>query len=367
MALVFDLKRFDSRCTADKHTLDALKIELEEAANEVAATRRTCSQATYEYARKCVNPYELVSHINTNETPSTKNRAYFTMLELAAVFPGLVDCMNDCTLHLCESPGSFIDAVLFLSNNRADWHGVSLCTKASVPFYEHHMTAKKPNGHSRVIFGDDSGDLLRREPARCIVYEIGAAKAMLVTADGDTPEEDEASMVPLIAAQMFTALRALAPGGAFVLKVYNTFERATQQLIGICLNMFQAVSMVKLGTTNIVTADRYVVCQKFNASPELLTEMLTLIEPLAFEGQASMDGIAPAPLSVSMMDIGQRQHAALMDCVALAEYFHAIGIVNTSDARRHFISELAMNTKRVEDAQDMLARLYRPTAAKGKK
>jgi 23S rRNA U2552 (ribose-2'-O)-methylase RlmE/FtsJ len=365
MALVFDLK--DARYNADKHTLETLKLELEEAANEVLATRRTCSQATFEYARKCVNPYELVSHINTHESPSTKNRAYFTMLELAAVFPGLVDCMNDCTLHLCESPGSFIDAVLFLSNQRADWHGVSLCTKASVPFYEHHLAAKKPNGHSRVIFGDDSGDILRRETARCIIYEIGAAKAMLVTADGDTPEEDEASMVPLIAAQMFTALRALAPGGAFVLKVYNTFEPATQQLIGICRQLFYAVCMVKLGTTNIVTADRYVVCQNFNASPELLTEMLTLIEPLAFEGQASLHGVAPAPLSDSMMEIGQRQHKALIECVALAEYFHAIGIVNTSDARRHFISELAMNTKRVADAQDMLARLYRVRALKGKK
>jgi hypothetical protein len=151
--------------------------------------------------------------------------------------------------------------------------------------------------------------------------------------------------------------------------VYNTFEHATQQLIGICLQMFATVFVVKPGTTNIVTAERYVVCQNFNASPELLSEMLTLIEPLAFEGQASIAGGAPAPLSVSMMEIGQRQHVAMMECVALAEYFHAIGIVNTSDARRHFIAELAMNTKRVEDAQDMLARLYRPTleSAKGKK
>ncbi len=365
MSLVFDLNAQHE--PMDKAVLVMLQSQLLDVLADAAATRRTCSQATFDYARKCINPYELVSHINTNETPSTKNRAYYTLLELAALFPALVDCMNDCTLHLCESPGSFIDAVLSLSNHRADWHGISLCTKTSVPFYEHHLAAKKPNGHSRVIFGDDNGDILRRETVRCIVYEIGAAKAMFVTADGDTPSEDEMDMVPLLAAQMFAAFRALAQGGSFVIKVFNTFETATQQLLELCRRMFVSMHITKLGTTNVVTADRYVVCQQFNASPELLTETLALLEPTAFEGQPLPDNLPRALLDTSMLAIGERQVTAITECVALAEYFHAIGIVNPTDVRRHFIAHLANNSERVEAAQAMLTRLYAPVHGLKKK
>ena len=210
----YSLNRYKEHMPASNQDLDSAREKMFDARRHSDSVARTIPQHTFAYAQRAVNPYELVQHLDNGE--NMWPRSFYTILELAALFPAIRTAATAKTLHLCEAPGYFCDAVLRLSDGQADWHACSLSNRGML-FQKHLLLAKKSNGHSRVVFGErGTGDLQEKDTAMCIVYECGG-NVSLVTADGaDDEVQDQWSLtnVKLLAAQMFTALNALEKGDA---------------------------------------------------------------------------------------------------------------------------------------------------------
>lgn len=365
MALVFRLNAL-SASDALAEQAQAVHLQLQDAQRNFGDAKKTCSLATVDYARKCVNPYELLSHVDSYDVTMHKNRAFYKILEIVALFPTLYPCLtNNRTLHLCEAPGNFIDGVSFLAKQTNDWHASSLRGPKNITFYSHHLEAKKTNGHARVIFGEDgTGNITHAENSERLICENGVHRATLVTGDGGFQlddqeyEEQEERSHQLWAAELYTALRALAPGGALVLKIFHGAHEITHALMALLLPLFGAVHLVKLRTSRICNGECYVVAEGFNKNHSSFVATMEMLKTVAFKG--TTEHLVRTPLQSlyqAFIAMAQQQIAACTDCVALAYYLQAIGIVSLNDVRQHS-TQLYANETYVAAAQTLLDEIY---------
>lgn len=333
------------------------------AAAQECVARRQCSEATVEYARKCVNPYELLQHVDVSGTPHS--RSYFKLLEIASYFPAVVAAAQKCTLHLCEAPGGFIDATLDMSNGTAEWHASSLAQRECIPFHDHHLRAKKINGHSRVIFGSDgSGNILLRDNATCVIHESGNGRCSLVTADGsvdDSGANRDETHARLIAAQTYVALQTLQPGsGCFVLRVLDCFMPSARNVLWMCHALFEHSSLVKLCASRVCESERYLVCTGFRATPSQLRTCLDLLDSVAFGGAELASPSAPSPdaeaaLCAALVAMTDMQTVGVQDSTALAVFLHSTGVATARDTRQHYNEHLTRNDDKVMHARQLMA------------
>lgn len=211
------------------------------------------------------------------------SRAYFKLIEI----------LRTCTipaprtsLHICEAPGGFVQAVL---------HEFASTTMA-------HVMSLRANGapliSSTILHSDrvncldlqDSSNLLEARVRDQVVEEVRGAD--LVTADGAVdndaqPQLAENATAMLIACEIETALRIQNMGGTFVLKIFSFSRPITKQLVAILTRCYETVSIVKPFTSRAVNDERYIVCQGFNgnaqfrAPSELLTSEAAYLESVA--------------------------------------------------------------------------------------
>lgn len=99
-------------------------------------------------------------------------------------------------------------------------------------------------------------------------------------------------------AELLTALKALAPGGHFVCKIYDTFSHITQSMIYICvqvchlgyasllrhfshmLQAFKDVTIVKPIRSRIVNSERYLVCKFFKKDDDKVDLFIEILKIL---------------------------------------------------------------------------------------
>ena len=336
--------------------------DLNDCKERIDFVKRTCTEASYEYAKKCVNPLELIQHIDTR---TTMPRAYYKVLEVASLFPEVKTAMHGNTLHLCEAPGCFIDATLYLSGGHCEWHACSLASRTCPPFYDHHLSAKKNNGHSRVIFGDDgTGNLLSKENASCIIHECGGGRVDWITADGGAENESD---FRLLAAEIYVALRCLRRDGCCMIRTNGAFQTATQNLMWICQPLFENAYIVQLDTTSTCDSERYLVCTGFLGPCAALSASLNALDEVAFgdnphitiPGAPSHD--AQLSLRNFLADRGVAQAQSIRSAIQLALFLHSTGCKSKSQCDAHFKSHLLTNATKVLHARQALQKYYEPT------
>lgn len=107
------------------------------------------------------------------------------------------------------------------------------------------------------------GDLLRSEAEDALVDRVGAHQCDLTTADGggDVPDLDIAEQhgTPLVLAQVATALRLQARGGALVLKVFEGCTLPTRQLFEVLRALYARVLLFKPRSSKACNSERYVL------------------------------------------------------------------------------------------------------------
>lgn len=365
MALVF---KITAGPPSDDQVQEAAVIyaHLQTVQQDFGEAKTTCSAVTVDYARKCVNPYELLSHVDFHDVAGHKNRAFYKLLEVVALFPQIQGYIaNGRTLHLCEAPGNFIDAATFLSRGTNDWHASSLRGPHHITFYAQHLEAKKTNGHARVIFGEDgTGDITHFENAKQLIYENGLHRATLVTADGgfqlerDEYQDQEERSHVLWAAELYTGLRALDAGGALILKMFQAYHPVTHSLLALLIPLFGTVHLVKLRTSRICNGECYVVAEQFHKAHAQVGPTLDILKEIAFQGLTTQLPITLLKtVYQAFMTMAQQQITACTDCVALAHYLQALGVVTMNDVRLH-CSQLYDNEMRVAAAHQLLDEIY---------
>lgn len=325
------------------------------AIDQVAAVCEEVSRATLEYARQCVNPAELLQHVDT-KTEVKRGRAYYRMMEIASKVEEVREGCRKSTLHLCEAPGNFVDSVIAVSNNQADWHAMSLVQSNAPQFYEHLVCAKKANGHARVIFGEKgSGDVLADSNVACVVHEVGGGSAALVTADADLASP------ALLAAEVRIALLVLAKGGCLVLRLDNDTD-ANRQMVALALSVFAEVSVHRLAVTNPCDPEWYAVCTRYvggsaasKKAVELLVEAIANNKPVA----ATMPDAVHVKLAAIMRWIEHQRAEALTKCAAVARHLHRIQVNDRARTRAHYGTHLVAVPWMLDAARKMVAKFYK--------
>lgn len=357
--LRYSLKNWRHQVPATASDVESVRVELFEAKRVANEVSKVVPGHTFTYAQRSVNPYELIQHLD-NDSPSMRPRSFYTVLELASMFPSIGSAACRKTLHLCEAPGFFCDAVLMLSNEATDWHACSLSNDGKL-FQKHLLLAKKSNGHSRVVFGErGTGDLREKDTALCVVYECGGNVA-LVTADGCTDEAREhwnPCDTRLLAAQLFTALHSLAPKGCLVLRLDNVLHASNQDYVWACSRVFTEVHVVKLKSTAIHSSTVYVVglgYQKGKRSQDLIKQL----EKVAYSNEELDAGVVAEEqrlaLSRALCQMAQMQSAGILDAANLAKYLYSTGVQTLADVRAHFSEHLSTNYHKTAQADAFLA------------
>jgi 23S rRNA U2552 (ribose-2'-O)-methylase RlmE/FtsJ len=247
-------------------------------------------------AQRVLHDYYLVPYMHAG---AAHNRLFFTMLEIIHEFPYLQEILQSPhvrTLHLEMGPGGFVDAVMHKMPT-VDWHATS-----STEVYDHIRTAKKINGHSRLLHDN-------------VAQEV--SDSMLITIQGGNLETD-----------FSTAMDVLHPDGALVIVCDDPYSN----LIATIMGMFEYVYMCKPVTIA-------------PSSPEFVL--------VAFRRQSKtpiLDAWYSARAELSRSEI-----AGLRKCMQLATYLTQIDIKSSADTQKFYLDHVAGHPGRMEKAQRVLS------------
>lgn len=303
---------------------------------------QACGEVTYAHARRCVHPHTLLRHLDTR--PCRRGDDHYVLLEVAAAVPAVADACFGKTVHLCEAPGHFVEAALEISDGVTDWHATSLRTRSAPPFHNALLRAKKPNGHSRVIFGaDGTGNLLEKGNAGTVIHECGAGSAGMVTADGHGSER-------LAAAELAVAMQVLAPGGCVVLRLP---DGDASGVIGAVIRLFDAAHLVALRCIDPCSGARHLVATGFRGVD---AEVLAACEETAFgkAGGVRLSTPLPPQIAVAESRVAAARAEATARAVALAYYLRAIKVHTAADVQQHHANVVARCPNKVRTATDYL-------------
>jgi len=142
--------------------------------------------------KKYTNTYEYI-HSNIPNTKSSVckykplSRSFFKMFELCKTHDILNNLPINCeTFHIAEGPGGFIEAILYLRNNKDDiYYGMTLQDdNPNVPGWKKSNHFLKMNTNVILENGiDDTGNLLNKENL-IYCYEKYKGTIDVVTGDG---------------------------------------------------------------------------------------------------------------------------------------------------------------------------------------
>ena len=251
----------------DQTEIDELKLKIE-----------TLDKAgEWEILKRMSNPYELVfSQSQDKRIPQSicsirpLSRSFFKMVEILNVldfFKRHPAPRKLRSAHVCEGPGGFIEALLFLSTRNSmkleDAHAMTLKpTKANIPGWKRAYNFLKNATMVKIEYGaDNTGDILIPMNQGAFL-EKTRGRCDIFTADGgfDFSEHygtQEEEVLPLLVSSAVVGLRTLVKGGDFVLKIFDTESKATMDLIALLSFCFDSWTLYKPSLSRPCNAEKY--------------------------------------------------------------------------------------------------------------
>ena len=239
-----------------KYDLDSTRLKIDE-------LRRQGKGRQFTTAVRAVNPYEDMEHKSV--LPQISSRAFYKMYEILKRYKPLERFSSSSstlkTLHLCEAPGSFVEATQeyvqrVLPSHTLEWYGVTLPVSNNGLEWKTSLTGEDSN----VIFADVIKDSL---PTK-------VSGSVLVTGDGGFEIESkdrndqEICNTPLLRGQLYQSYKALCGGGCMVIKMFDMFSLETCDLLWDCFLRFDKVYVIKPFGSRICNSEKYIVGIGFN-------------------------------------------------------------------------------------------------------
>lgn len=226
-------------------------------------------------AKTMVNAYEFIGKKVTVKTtpcvmdfntkfPMKVSRAYYKMLEILCNLKLTKDTGKVSALCLCEGPGGFISAIEdYYKHDLETVCGVTLPPSDGVPAFTLDQTPDPPPHKITVCYSD-----LLDFDFTC----VPETKFDLITADGGfefTDQEciQEQLSSKLVYAEVIWALRFLAVGGSFILKVFSLYTQASCDILRILFASFERVILSKPKTSRPCNNEKYIICMNFLGDP----------------------------------------------------------------------------------------------------
>ncbi len=282
-------------------TANFIPLEETHIASEIADAKNsieTCGpQYLWNFAKKIINPYELVYTYKKENIPKSLSmhiplsRSYFKMIEmlqLTEYFKRRPSKMSLTTAHVCEGPGGFIEAIYEIANRNSikikNTHAITLrSTQPHIPGWRRAQQFLQRHRQVKIEYGPDgTGDILKKENRDDFISKTG--KVNIYTADGgfDFTADylaQEKNVFPLIVASVHIGFSVLDNHGFFVLKIFDQFEQATQQLIAFMASHFNQWTIYKPATSRPCNSEQYFIGYCFRGCKKSdLTALERLIE-----------------------------------------------------------------------------------------
>jgi hypothetical protein len=276
-------------------------------------------------------------------------------------FPRDPDSSVFKTLHLCESPGSFVSAVHHWCSGRGlklDWKAVSLAKASDNPEDPWNLSNSPLSyGHEdRWILGaSGKGDLTDPSLIRS-VWKALENKANFITADGDlsftsNDFDREDQLAPLKLCEVVCALGCLASGGSFVIRLVSILHHSTISLLWILRSCFSSVELCKPLCTRDFSSEIYAICKGYQRVPEKFPEALIDIVSRIH------DSPDPSSLIISKLLIPRAQMTTqFLDEISCASmYFSEIEIHGLKKAIQLWNELDPPQIKKLEEQRDDIA------------
>jgi 23S rRNA U2552 (ribose-2'-O)-methylase RlmE/FtsJ len=241
----------------------------------------------WDLAKRVTNPYELIftnsKHVELPQSVSIikpLSRSFFKLVEILEItkFFETVKPTKYRTLHLCEGPGGFIEAFvdrakLYKKNIHSIYAMTLKQTNHNIPGWRaaSRFLARHPEIH--IEYGPSlTGDIMVKENQDYLSAKMNHL-VHLVTSDGGFDFSidfgaQEKLVFPLLVASAFIALSCLAPGGMFVLKIFDSHSPVTQQFIAFLAVHFREFTIYKPVTSRPCNSERYFLGIGFRNFPK---------------------------------------------------------------------------------------------------
>lgn len=238
-------------------------------------------------AKKITNPYEYVflslqkrMH-RSIAAIQPLSRSYFKMLEIWD-FLGLRDVT--CSSHTAEGPGGFLEAIQHRAPRTTSIAMTLRSTERTVPGWRKSQAFLREHPSVHVTYGaDNTGNLysLANQSAFAAAARTHLSHpADLYTADGgfdfsNDYNGQENTVQRLLAAEALAGFYTLRGGGTMVLKVFDTKNRATLELLWVLSSCFERSALIKPHTSRPANSERYWLgVNRRAAIPEWVLQLL---------------------------------------------------------------------------------------------
>jgi 23S rRNA U2552 (ribose-2'-O)-methylase RlmE/FtsJ len=216
--------------------------------NKINKYSKLVTSNNWEYYKKIVNPYELVytkkKYKNFPESVSSikpLSRSYFKMVEILNLI-GFYKQHHIRTAHACEGPGGFIEALYDTAEHSKvhidDTIAMTLqSNKDNIPGWKYTSHFLKKHSTIKIIYGKDAtGDITKVHNQQYYIQYANQHKYDIFTADGGFDfsfnyMKQEQLVFPLLVASTKIGLEVLKPGGTFILKFIDFYNKATIDLL----------------------------------------------------------------------------------------------------------------------------------------
>ena len=230
----------------------------------------------WDLRKKIMNPYEAVFSGDDGSFPSLVrvqplSRSYFKMIEMlehSEFWAHTSSSQPFISAHICEGPGGFVQATIeHLVKHKIPVKGVYAMTlkptKSNIPGWRRSTHFLKKYPQVRLEYGaDDTGDILK--PTNQSWFSQRAKGAHLFTADGGFDfsvdyTNQEKMAFPLLLSSFTIGLNTLKQGGTMIIKLFDIYGNATQDLILGSALLFDSFTIYKPATSRPCNSERYFI------------------------------------------------------------------------------------------------------------
>jgi hypothetical protein len=273
------------------HRIMSLKNEI-----DTITERPYTTIQLWDDAKKITNPYEYIFlSLQKRQHKSIAaiaplSRSYFKMIEMWDLLKSSMTLPAHeplRTAHSAEGPGGFLEAIQHRQPGARMIAMTLRSTERTIPGWRKSAAFLSRYPEVLITYGADStGNLysLDNQAAfeRSATYHLGD-KADLYTADGGFDfsadfNAQENTVQRLLVAEALCGLKTLKVGGTMILKLFDTKNAATLDILWTLSTCFDRTGMIKPHTSRPANSERYWIGSGLRATipawvPELLSRL----------------------------------------------------------------------------------------------
>ena len=270
----FLVEQVDTFTNKWNETISETSIEVEALKESIKPYDKT---DMWDLAKRITNPYELIYSTSSRlGLPKSTaciqplSRSFFKMIEILQVLQFFDRHKQPKlrSLQICEGPGGFIEAFLYLAEQQKrsspNVHAMTLKpTHTMIPGWRRASLFMQKHKNISLLYGPTkTGDIYEPANQEACKQAVGAMGAHLVTADGgfDFSEDfyaQEKSIFRLLVCSSIIILKSVAVEGDCVLKLFDCNSPATRDLLYLLSLCFHQWTLYKPATSRPCNSEWY--------------------------------------------------------------------------------------------------------------